>query len=131
MAPVSGPPPLNDEEVAVALAGRDEELGDVGFEEAPVGPVVKELEFPINALGPISGVSKKGSSCDVVKELTDWWVLTSNGLRFEGIPRSKVFALSRTVSMCQKRKITTNGNVFESPLRYACSFGDGVRKSMG
>jgi hypothetical protein len=59
MAPVSGPPPLNDEEVAVALAGKNEELEDVGFEEAPVGPVVKELEFPINALGPISGVSIK------------------------------------------------------------------------
>ena len=59
MAPVSGPPPLCDEEVAVALEDKNGELEDVGFEEAPVGPVVKELEFPINALGPISGVSKK------------------------------------------------------------------------
>ena len=87
MAPVSGPPPLCDEEVVLlALAGEDGELEDVGFEEAPVGPVVKELEFPINALGPISGVSKRSSSCDVVKEMTDWWTPTTNGLRLDGVP---------------------------------------------
>ena len=55
MLPVSGPPLLNVEEVEVALGG---EVEDVGFEEAPVGPVAKELEFPINAPGPISGLSK-------------------------------------------------------------------------
>ena len=56
MLPVSGPPLLNVEDVEVALGG---EVEDVGFEEAPVVPVAKELEFPINAPGPISGLSKK------------------------------------------------------------------------
>jgi len=65
----------------------------VGFEEAAVGPVVKALEIPIKALGPISGLSKKNSSCDVAEEMTGWRNPTTNGHRFERIPRSKVFAL--------------------------------------
>ena len=58
----------------------------------PVGPPV--LEFvPINAPAPISG-SSKNHGCEAAIGKTEKKIPTTDGHRFEGIPKGKIFALS-------------------------------------
>lgn len=112
MAPVFELLPSEGEDVGGGEENGEEESEEVtagktvGFGEVvPVGPepVVELVVFepPINAPGPISGVSKS-CTCEGAKERPKLEFPTTNTHRFDGIPKGKIVALSRTISRCQK-----------------------------
>jgi hypothetical protein len=90
----------------------------------PVGPVEGEVEAPIIAPGPISGL-KEG----VKRPKQDGVILTTGGLRCDGVP--EVLHLVCAVSSLPGNWLVTNRDANESPMGYNYRRWDRVRESMG
>ena len=75
----------------------------------PVGPAPEPEEFvPINAPGPISGVSTI-HRCEAVKGKIGK-IPTTDGHRFKGIPKCKIFALSWAIITVRIRRCRSDNS---------------------
>jgi len=102
LLPPEGDPPGEEEAGSV---GRGVVVGPpVGGELAvllPVGPVLEELDAPINAPGPISGLSRRQTCEESRKKKTEREFPTTGGYRVVHIPT--ILHLARDVGSCLRK----------------------------
>ena len=111
----------------VVTAGKTVGLGEV----LVVAPIVKMVETPMNAPGPISGLSGIRRCEASPKPKSERRIPTADGHRLRGVPKALVQALVCVISTCREGNIGTNRDVLEGPLRYTGSHRDRVRKPVG
>lgn len=93
----------NEEREGSDVAGVVTPGGSVGLGKLdPVGPEPVVFEPPINAPGPISGLSEN-RRCKVPKTKTETKTPTPDVLRFGHIPKSKTFTLPCTISTTHQK----------------------------